>query len=297
MVAALPVADPLRQLQSYLKDTGRYHGFIDGDFGPLTKQSILSAMEDGPDTPLSEQSYRASAARLGIKPAYIMAFAEVEANGAGFERGVPKILFEPHRFSKLTRHAYDASNPKVSYATWNPRGYPKRIDDRYTQLLEAVSLDPWAGFCAASYGKFQILGENFKACGYDTPWNDRESLAAAALLAAPVAASAPASPQLEQPAVPLVICPMIGGYSAGSAFRIGPHLLLSVNHVTSASATCGIDGQRITVIYASPERDFSVLSDDRPGSYLKPIAAAMSRGADTSRSVMRAGCPSLRPSA
>lgn len=94
-------------------------------------------------------------------------------------------------------------------------------------------------------------------------------ICAAALLAAPVAASAPASPQLEQPAVPLVICPMIGGYSAGSAFRIGPHLLLSVNHVTSASATCGIDGQRITVIYASTERDFSVLSDDRPGSYLK----------------------------
>lgn len=170
MPAALPVIDRMRQLQAYLKDTGRYHGFIDGDYGPYTKQAILTAMEDGPDTPLSEQTYRASAGRLGIKPAYIMAFAEVEANGAGFERGTPKILFEPHRFSKLTKHAFDITNPKVSYPTWNPRGYPKRIDDRYTQLLEAVSLDPWSGFCAASYGKFQILGENYKACGYDNPW-------------------------------------------------------------------------------------------------------------------------------
>jgi hypothetical protein len=33
-----------------------------------------------------------------------------------------------------------------------------------------VALDPWAAFQACSYGKFQILGENFRACGFDTPW-------------------------------------------------------------------------------------------------------------------------------
>lgn len=170
MTAALPVADRLRTLQAYLKDTGRYAGFVDGIYGPRTKRAILLAMEDGPDTHLSEQSYRDSAKRLGIKPAYIMAFAEVEANGAGFEKGWPKILFEPHRFSKLTQHRFDKGNPAISYPKWGQRPYPKRQNDRYAQLIEAVGLDPWAGFQACSYGKFQILGENYRECGFDTPW-------------------------------------------------------------------------------------------------------------------------------
>jgi hypothetical protein len=93
--------------------------------------------------------------------AYIMAFAEVEANGAGFDGDRPKILFEPHRFSKLTAHAFDKTNP-TSVTRVGDAPYPKRIDERYAQLLEAVGLDPWAGFQACSYGKFQILGENFR---------------------------------------------------------------------------------------------------------------------------------------
>lgn len=160
----------LRELQNFLKDTGRYGGFIDGQYGPLTKQAILRAMEDGPDTNLSTQNIIDCAGRLGVKTAYICAFSEVESNGAGFERNVPKILFEPHVFSKLTQHRFDKTNPTVSYPTWGSRSYPKRLDDRYTQLIEAVGLDCWAGFSSASYGKFQILGENYDKCGFDTPW-------------------------------------------------------------------------------------------------------------------------------
>lgn len=171
MASALPtVGDRMRSLQMYLKNTSRYQGSVDGQYGPLTKQAVLAGMEDGPDTFLSDYNYQQAAQQLGCKPAYIRAFAEVEANGAGFEGGRPKILFEPHRFSKLTKHAFDKTNPKVSYPNWGMRPYPKSIEDRYTQLLEAVGLDPWAGFQACSYGKFQILGENFETCGFDTPW-------------------------------------------------------------------------------------------------------------------------------
>lgn len=171
MPSALPtVGDRMRGLQMYLRNTGRYQGPVDGKYGPLTKHAVLAAMEDGPDTFLSDLNYREAAQRLNCKVAYIMAFAEVEANGAGFEGDRPKILFEPHRFSRLTKHRFDATNPKVSYPAWNPRAYPRRIDDRYAQLLEAIGLDPWAGFQACSYGKFQILGENFQLCGFDTPW-------------------------------------------------------------------------------------------------------------------------------
>ena len=171
MAAALPsVGDRMRSLQMYLRNTGRYHAAVDGIYGPKTKQAILEGMEDGPETYLSDHNYYESAQRLNCKQSYIMAFAEVESNGAGFEGGRPKILFEPHRFSRLTAHRFDATNPTVSYAVWGTRPYPKRIDDRYTQLLEAVGLDPWAGFQACSYGKFQILGENFQKCGFETPW-------------------------------------------------------------------------------------------------------------------------------
>lgn len=166
-----PARPGLSNLQAYLKDTGRYLGMIDGQFGPKTKNAILAAMEDGPDTQLSELNYRQSGERLGVKAAYVLAFAEVEANGAGFEKGVPKILFEPHRFSKLTQHRYDKTHPTISYPSWGARPYPKRLDDRYAQLLFAVALDPWAGFAAASFGKFQILGENHALCGFDTPWS------------------------------------------------------------------------------------------------------------------------------
>lgn len=171
MSAALPtVGDRMRGLQMYLRNTGRYQGTVDGKFGPLTKHAILAAMEDGPDTSLSDRNYYESAQRLNVKMAYIMAFAEVEASGAGFDGDRPKILFEPHRFSKLTAHRFDGTNPTISYAAWGLRPYPKHADERYAQLLEAVGLDPWAGFQACSYGKFQILGENFQTCGFDTPW-------------------------------------------------------------------------------------------------------------------------------
>lgn len=171
MAAALPAtADRMRSLQMHLRNTGRYQGAVDGVYGSLTKQAVLAGMEDGPETYLSDLNYQESAQRLNVRQSYIMAFAQVEANGSGFDNKRLKILFEPHRFSKLTKHRFDQSNPTVSYPTWGMRPYPRTTDARYTQLLEAIGLDPWAGFQACSYGKFQILGENFQECGFDAPW-------------------------------------------------------------------------------------------------------------------------------
>lgn len=95
-------------------------------------------------------------------------------------------------------------------------------------------------------------------------------LRSALILALMVPMSA-ATPQTTAPmeAVPLVVCPQGdgSGYS-GSAFRIGPHLLLSVKHVTNLPH-CMIDGLPIHVLYTSPTADFSVLIDDRAGKWLK----------------------------
>jgi hypothetical protein len=161
----------MQQLQTFLKSNGRYAGAIDGIYGPMTRAAVLKGMSDGPDTPLGLGDYKASAKRLGVRPSRILAFADVEANGAGFQDGKPKILFEPHRFSKLTCHAFDKDYPRISYPKWGERPYPQATNLRFSQLLDAVGLDAWAGFAACSYGKFQILGENYDACGFATPWS------------------------------------------------------------------------------------------------------------------------------
>lgn len=89
-----------------------------------------------------------------------------------------------------------------------------------------------------------------------------------ALLLALVLFPSPAVPQAQMfipvAAVPLVDC----ATTAGTAFRISPHLLLSVNHVVSG-ARCQIAGQPIHVEYNSRKADLAELSDERDGRWLK----------------------------
>lgn len=171
------MSDVMLSLQRHLLETGRFEGLIepgedpcDGLYGRKTGSAILRGFEDGPDTPLTNADYFASARRTAVDVSKIKAIASVEAAGAGFFNGKPKILPEPHRFSKLTNHAFDASHPRQSYRKWGTRPYPPSQAERYDLLLAMISIDPWAGFQAASYGKFQLLGEHFITCGYHTPW-------------------------------------------------------------------------------------------------------------------------------
>jgi hypothetical protein len=166
-----------RELQLYLRDTGRFEGLLrpgedacDGFWGLKTRTAVLRAFEDGPDIALTNADYLASSRRLAVDVSKIKAFAAVEAAGAGFFNGYPKILPEPHRFSKLTGGRFDKSHPHLSYKKWGTRPYPKTQAARYDQLLEMISLDARAGFMACSYGKFQILGEHYKTCGFAEPW-------------------------------------------------------------------------------------------------------------------------------
>lgn len=157
----------IKELQRLLRDSGRYTGEIDGKYGPLTAGAVLLAMTDGPDTRLTVTDVSQSAHRLGVPVAHIKAVIAVESAGAGFSPdGLPVILFEPHRFARSTRHRFNKSNPRVSYSAWGAKPYPASQGGRYAQLLEAVGLDVDAGFASASYGKFQVLGENHADCGY-----------------------------------------------------------------------------------------------------------------------------------
>jgi len=164
-------------LQTYLKNTKRYSGALDGLWGAKTQAAVNLLLEDGPDTSLVEQDFIDSAKRLGCSTAAIKAVCKVEANGSGFFQGRPLILPEPHRFSKWTGHRFDASHPAVSYPVWGTRPYPKTQDARYLTLFNMIQLDVDGGFASASYGRFQIMGENYKLCGYSSPMAFAEAMA------------------------------------------------------------------------------------------------------------------------
>lgn len=105
--------------------------------------------------------YEAVAARLGCEWEAAAAVAEVESGPLGGfgSDGRPIILFERHLFSRKTNHQYDASHPNVSNTT--PGGYPRTQAERWAQLAEAFALDAEAALQSASYGRFQVLGQNF----------------------------------------------------------------------------------------------------------------------------------------
>jgi N-acetylmuramidase len=117
--------------------------------------------------PLSRADYVAAAGRLACEAEAVQAVVEVESGASGFAAdGRPIILFEPHIFSRLTSRRFDASNPNVSYPTWDRTKYPGTQAGRWAQLREAYALDPEAAVASASWGRFQIMGMNYQKCGF-----------------------------------------------------------------------------------------------------------------------------------
>lgn len=116
---------------------------------------------------LTEKGISEAAKELGVEPAVIKAVAEVESAGDGFlHDGRVKILFERHKFHKYTDGNYDKDHPDIS----NPQagGYGAGGEHQNARFSEAFELDPEAAMMSASWGKFQIMGFNYKAAGFDT---------------------------------------------------------------------------------------------------------------------------------
>lgn len=123
------------------------------------------------------------AEKYDIEYALIKAIANVETKSTGFYKGKPSILFERHVFYRnleknginpdviLAEHGRGLVYPKP-YA--NRRNSPK--DDRYgsydnqwVRFNKAKAINEDAAIAAISMGKFQVLGENWKMLGYDSP--------------------------------------------------------------------------------------------------------------------------------
>lgn len=140
-----------------------------GDPEPPAPDSEPEPSEPAPRAPpaLTAQNVTDAAAALSCSEGVIRAVCAVESNGRGFSPdGRVIILFEPHVFSRLTAHRFDATYGGVSYPRWGAKPYPPTQAARWDQLLFAAKLDHDAAFKSASWGLFQVMGFNFAACGF-----------------------------------------------------------------------------------------------------------------------------------
>lgn len=115
---------------------------------------------------LTTADFGRAALLLGCEPAAVRAVAAVESAGEGFlEDGRPRILFEAHIFARLTNQRFNESHPDLSSRTWNKALYQGGAAE-HDRLARAAALDRNAAIQSASWGKFQIMGFNWRKCGF-----------------------------------------------------------------------------------------------------------------------------------
>jgi hypothetical protein len=117
---------------------------------------------------LNDNDYQNAANVLHCEINVIKAVAEVESSGTGFYTcGLPKILFEAHMFHDLTKGIYDKQYPNISSPVWNKALYKGNLLE-FNRLDIAKKLNETAALMSTSWGRFQIMGSNYKLCDYKT---------------------------------------------------------------------------------------------------------------------------------
>lgn len=127
---------------------------------------------------LDNEDIEESCKETNIEPAAMQAVIKVESGGSGFlANGQPKILFEGHIFWKhlAVKKAnglipegpeyYAPNYPDIVYKNWTKQYYLGG-EKEYLRLEKAVLIDRDSAYLSTSWGKFQILGENFEVAGF-----------------------------------------------------------------------------------------------------------------------------------
>lgn len=155
----------------------------DGVVGPKTWtvlfKKVPSDWSDVHGNYLTEKDIIDFAQKFDLEVAAVKAVQEVESRGRGFLlNGKPIILFEGHVFwRELKKIGLDPKelregNEDILYPRWTKEFY-KGGEAEYERLDKAKNIKPGravteAALASASWGMYQIMGNNFKACGFDS---------------------------------------------------------------------------------------------------------------------------------
>ncbi len=155
-------------------------------------QGLLDLFASYKGGDITTQQWKQLGVLLECEHEVLMAIAQIESgsrqaywrlnNQAGAT--LPAILYERHYFSRLTKGQYDKTHPDISWRTGYrgkkelgktndqmPSGTVQGRDTystyatSYLRLVNAYRLDEEAALKSCSWGKFQIMGENYELCG------------------------------------------------------------------------------------------------------------------------------------
>ncbi|MCL2029027.1 MAG: N-acetylmuramidase family protein [Deltaproteobacteria bacterium] len=123
---------------------------------------------------LTDAQIKTAAETAGLEYALLKAVAVVESSGSGFlADGQPKILFEGHVFwRELVKRGLDPNrllegNENILHKAWT-RSYYLGGKGEHLRLQQAAAIDREAALSSASWGLFQIMGFNWKVCGFQS---------------------------------------------------------------------------------------------------------------------------------
>lgn len=126
---------------------------------------------------LTDNQFAEIAKSFNLNIAHIKAIFKVEAGGrSGFLKdnlNLPVTLQEGHVFYKYAkRKGLDVEtickeHPNICYPKWTKCFYKKGISE-YNRYLSAKSIDEECAMLSTSWGIGQIMGFNYRLCGYDS---------------------------------------------------------------------------------------------------------------------------------
>ena len=109
---------------------------------------------------LKRADFEEAAHRLGCEWEFIAAVAIKESRRLGFaDDGRPIIRFEPHLFNRITDNRFVPEHGEMIRRAFS------RQADRWTHFAQVYALDPEAALRSASFGMFQVLGDNYPQMG------------------------------------------------------------------------------------------------------------------------------------
>lgn len=166
-----------RNLDESVKSYQRLKGLVvDGWVGYNTWKSLIldyrEKVHSDNSPKIDDWDYNMFSKLLGIEAAALKAVQEVETGGKGgfLANGKPQILFEGHVFWKelvnlgINPEKYGSAWSNVLYKTWDRTKY-KGGTGEWDRLELAKKINERAAYKSASWGMYQIMGNNYAKCG------------------------------------------------------------------------------------------------------------------------------------